>query len=341
MQLRTEVPLAEYTTFRLGGPARFFVSVTSVPELREALSYAREHLLPVLVLGGGSNMLITDEGWHGLVIHIAFAARSYTETVEGDGRVIAEAGEEWDTLVQSTVAQGLWGLENLSLIPGTVGATPVQNVGAYGVEVKDCIEWVEVLDTKNDRLTVLSNSACAFGYRDSIFKREEGKHFIVTRVAFRLSTRPTPQLSYKDLREYFGERADVSVEEVRQAVVAIRTAKFPDLTKVGTAGSFFKNPVLARGQYESILKWAPDMPAYPVGEDTVKVPLAWVLDHLGYKGKRVGHVGCHEAQPLVLVHYGGGTSTELIFFAREIMQTVKEKFDITIEPEVRIITSEQ
>lgn len=340
MQLRTEVPLSEYTTFRLGGPARFFVSVTSVPELREAISYARDRSLPVLVLGGGSNMLITDEGWRGLVIHIAFAARSYTETIEGDGRVVAEAGEEWDTLVASTVTQGLWGLENLSLIPGTVGATPVQNVGAYGVEVKDCIEWVEVLDTENDRLTVLSNSACAFGYRDSIFKHEEGKHFMVTKVAFRLSTRPTPKLAYKDLRARFGDRTDVTVDEVRRAVVEIRKGKFPDLTQVGTAGSFFKNPVITQEQYNSIVTWAPDMPGFPTEDGSVKVPLAWILDHLGYKGKRSGNVGCHDAQPLVLVHYGGGTAAELIFFAREIMRTVKEKFAITIEPEVRIVSNQ-
>jgi UDP-N-acetylmuramate dehydrogenase len=341
MELAAQVPLSRCTTFRLGGPARFFVSVTSLPELREALAYARERSLRVLVMGGGSNLLVTDEGWPGLVIQIAIKGREYDEAIEGDARLIASAGEDWDSLVQDTVTQGLWGLENLSRIPGTVGATPVQNVGAYGVEVKDHIEWVEALNTKTDGLEILSNSACKFGYRDSLFKSTEGRHYIVTRVAFRLKTKPLPRLEYKDLKAVFGERTDVPVEEVRKAVCEIRDKKFPNMDKVGTAGSFFKNPIIERDQYEAIQKWAPRIPAYVVDDAHVKVPAAWLLDQLGYKGLREGSVGCHDAQPLVLVYYGNGCARDMIFFARDIMRRVKEKFDITLEPEVRIIHTSQ
>lgn len=342
LEIREQVPLAEYTTFRLGGPARFFASVTSVRELREALAYAEEHTLPCMVLGGGSNVLVMESGWSGLVIQIAIRGREYDEDSEGDARVVVGAGESWDDFVRETVDHhGLWGLENLSLIPGTVGATPVQNVGAYGVEVKDRIEWVEALDTKTGELTILENSACRFGYRDSFFKQQEGKHHIVTRVAYRLSTRPRPVLDYKDLQARFGSHTDVSVKEVRETVCAIRAGKFPSLDEVGTAGSFFKNPIIPKEQFVAIREWAPQIPSYEVDEEHVKVPLAWILDTLGYKGKRVGAFGCHSAQPLVLVHYGGGTPSELILFARDIMHDVKEKFDITIEPEVRIVSNEK
>lgn len=340
MQVLENVSLAEHTTLHLGGLARFFITVHSVEELREAVSFAKENEYPIYVLGGGSNVLFSDSGWEGLVIRIALLGRSYDEDSKGDAQVVAHSGEVWDQLVEETVGQGLWGLENLSRIPGTVGAAPVQNIGAYGVEVKDVIDWVEVLDTATDRLHLLSVAECAFGYRDSVFKHEEGSKYIVTRVAFRLSTHPNRKLEYKDVREYFGGRTDVSVKEVREAINTIRDKKFPCIAKVGTAGSFFKNPTVRKSVHKELEGWldAP-VPFYEVDEDTVKIPLAWILERLGWKGKRLGAMGCWETQPLVLVHYGGGTAGELIMFARTIMKEVQEKTSIKIIPEVHIVTN--
>lgn len=341
MEVLENVSLAEHTTFRLGGVARFFVSVNSVIELREALSFAQEKNLPIFVLGGGSNVLFSDDGWKGLVLHIKLFGRAYEEDSKGDARVTACAGEIWDQLVEETVEQGLWGLENLSRVPGTVGAAPVQNIGCYGVEVKDVIDWVEVLDIHTKELHILSVQECAFGYRDSIFKHREGKDYIVTRVAFRLSTHPNPKLDYKDLREFFGSRTDVSVKEVREALNQIREKKFPNLTEVGTAGSFFKNPIIHRSLLSSLEVWFDTpIPSYEVDAGHVKIPLGWVLEKMGWKGKREQHMGCWQNQSLVLVHYGGGTASELILFANKIMKEVKEKTTITIVPEIDIVVNE-
>jgi len=337
MKILEHVSLAEHTTLRLGGAARFFVSVSSVLELREALAFAKEKTLPIFILGGGSNTLFTDEGWTGLVIQMKIFGRTYEEGSGGDARVIVGAGEVWDQLVEETVTLGLWGLENLSRIPGTVGASPVQNIGAYGVEVKDVIDWVEVLDKETNELHIFSTQECAFAYRDSFFKHREGKKYIVTRVAFRLSTYPIPKLEYKDLRDFFGTRTDMSVKEVREAVHAIREKKFPELTEYGTAGSFFKNPIIHKNLLPSLEAWfQTPVPSYEVGGEHVKVPLGWMLERMNWKGRREGHVGCWENQSLVLVHYGNGTASELILFANKIVKEVKEKTTINIVPEVVI-----
>ncbi len=338
MEVREGVPLSNYTTLRLGGAARFFVSVHSVEELREALTFAKEKNLPVYILGGGSNVLFPDEGWDGIVLHMKILGRAYEEDSKGDAKVVVGAGEVWDQLVEESVGQGLWGIENLSGIPGTVGASPVQNIGSYGVEVKDVIDWVEVLHKETLALHILSVRECAFGYRDSIFKHKEGRDYIVTRVAFRLSTKPNPRLDYKDIREYFGTRTDVTVREVRDAIHEIREKKFPSLTECGTAGSFFKNPIITRTHLKEMTTWFNEtVPSYDVDENTVKVPLAWILERLGWKGKREVHMGCYEKQPLVLVHYGEGTAGELTLFAGKIVEDVKRKTGIKIHPEVVVV----
>jgi UDP-N-acetylmuramate dehydrogenase len=337
MQILEHESLAAHTTLRLGGTARYFVSVTTLEELREALTFAKDHALALCVLGGGSNILFSDAGWDGLVMQIALTGTEYIEDSMGDARVTVAAGRMWDELVADTVSQGLWGMENLSGIPGTVGATPVQNVGAYGVEVADLVDWVEVIDVTTHALHVLSLSECMFGYRDSIFKHPAGKKYVVTRVAFRLSTHPSPRLGYRDLANYFNDRTNVSVQEVRDAVLTIRAAKFPDLRTVGTAGSFFKNPIITKAEHAQLVRTLGSIPQYPVDDERVKIPLAWLLEKFGWKGKRVGHVGCWDAQPLVVVHYGEGTATELILFADQVRRDIAERTHITIEPEVRII----
>jgi UDP-N-acetylmuramate dehydrogenase len=229
-------------------------------------------------------------------------------------------------------------MENMSFVPGTVGATPVQNVGCYGTAVADIIDWVEVLDTRTDALHILSVPDCKFGYRDSVFKHAEGAHYIVTRVAYRLATHATPKLEYKDLQEHFAGRTDVTVHEVREALREIRGKKFPDITKVGTAGSFFMNPVVSLTELKELKGWlGGDVPSYPVDDDHVKVPAAWLLDKFGFKGKRVGAVGCWEGQPLVLVHYGGGTASELILFAYDIVKEVKRRTSLKLATEVCVV----
>jgi len=339
MHLQENVLLTEHTTLRLGGPARFFVSVTSVPELREALEYAKGHTLDVFVLGGGSNVLFSDQGFDGLVLHIALDGTEYEEDSQGDAKVTAAAGVMWDELVEETVTQGLWGLENLSAIPGTVGAAPVQNIGAYGVEVASLIDWVEVLDRKTLELHILSVTECAFGYRDSIFKHSAGKNYIVTRVAFRLSTYPKPVLAYGELKAWAENTPEEkrTVAAVRHAIRDIRAHKLPDLTHVGSAGSFFKNPIISRTLLAEVQKMYPDIPVYDVDDSHAKVPLAHLLEELGWKGKREGAVGCWEKQPLCMVHYGGGSASEFALFAHKVMKDVKARAMIELEPEVHVV----
>ena len=328
------VPLAPHTTFRIGGPARYFFTVTTKVELEHALAFARERHLPHFVLGGGSNLLVSDAGFPGVVIKmalrgIAFAARG------DDVRVTAAAGESWDGLVAQTVSRGAWGLENLSLIPGTVGAAPVQNIGAYGTEVKDCLESVRILEADTGTERLLSNAECRFSYRDSAFKGAALKHAIILEVTFKLSARPRPNLSYKDLQQHFGAGVTPSQAAIRAAVSAIRTAKFPDLTKVGTAGSFWKNPVLPAGDFAGLARAFPGIPAFPAPNGGTKVPLAWLLDKAcGLRGHRLGAVGLFEKQPLILVAYDGATAAEVRPFEAGIRELVKAKTGVTIEPEV-------
>lgn len=335
------VPLAPHTTFRIGGPARYFFAATTKPELHAALAFARERALPHFVLGGGSNLLVSDAGFPGVVIKMAL--RGITFDAQGDDvRVTVAAGESWDGLVAQTVERGAWGLENLSLIPGTVGAAPVQNIGAYGTEVKDCLEAVRLLDARTGAERVLSNAECRFSYRDSVFKSAAFKDAIILEVTFRLSGRPRPNLLYKDLQQHFGPAATPSQAAIRAAVIAIRTAKFPDLAKVGTAGSFWKNPVLSADEFAPLARAFPNIPVFPAANGRTKVPLAWLLDKAcGLRGHRVGAAGLFEKQPLILVAYDGATAAEVRSFEAGVRERVKAKTGVTIEPEVGFLPPDE
>jgi UDP-N-acetylmuramate dehydrogenase len=359
MRIQENVSLAPFTTFRIGGAARFFVQARSVADIEAAVAFAQQGTgrggQGMFILGGGSNVLVSDLGWDGLVIKMEL--KGITEENQGEFvRVIAGAGEDWDSFVKYTVEEwALYGLENLSLIPGTVGASPVQNIGAYGVEAKDTIEWVEVYDPATKKVETLSNADCRFGYRDSIFKHER-KHNVILRVAFALRKNGKPLIGYKDLERFFANRAGgsgaPSLRDVRDAIRAIRAKKFPDLSKTGTAGSFFKNVVISRTEHEELLKQYPMMPCFPIGapdgagdiaQDTrekpmVKVPTAWIMDNVcGFKGVRRGDVGVFENQAIVLVNFGKGTAQEVRTLADEMMASVKRKTGITISPEVEFI----
>lgn len=332
MQIEKDKNLKEFTTFRIGGPAQFFCSVKNEDDVQEAVVFAQMNKLETFVLGGGSNILISDAGFQGLVIKMEIMGIEFK-----DERVIVAAGENWDELVGMCVEKGLYGIETLSLIPGTVGAAPVQNIGAYGSEVKDTVESVRVYDTVENVFKDFLNTDCQFEYRNSLFKREAGRYIIVS-TTFILKKNGKPNISYKDLREFFKGKENPTLLEVRNAVIEIRTRKLPDVKLVGTAGSFFKNPIITHGQANELKKNYPELPVYPVDDTYVKVSLGWILDHVcGYKGKTVGNVGAYKNQALVLVNNGDATAEEVLALAEKMKHDVREKTGIEIEMEVQLI----
>ena len=252
LKVRRQVPLAPLTTLQIGGVADYFVAVEDREELSEAVRYAKEKNLPITILGGGSNVLIKDSGLPGLTIHNLISGRR-EETVGKDVLVTAGAGEDFDALVAWSVTQGYWGLENLSHIPGLVGATPIQNVGAYGTEIKDLVTEVETYNLDTESIQKFTNQECQFAYRHSFFKTPTGKNFVIVSVTYRLSTICSPKLSYPDLERRLKETTEPSLEQIRAAIIDIRSQKFPDWKKVGTAGSFFKNPLITTAHNLSLI----------------------------------------------------------------------------------------
>ncbi len=332
IDIKENVSLAPFTTFKVGGNADFFVVAKSNDEIREAVLFAKERGLPVRVLGGGSNVLVSDEGVRGLVIKNEISGIAYHEE---DSLVHATvgAGVWWDDFVIDTVAKGYWGLENLSAIPGTVGATPVQNVGAYGVEVGELISEVQAYDTERDRFVTFSKVDCQFDYRDSFFKSTEGRRYFIVSVTYVLSKEANPKLSYQDLVTRFENvSSKPSLSEIRDAVIDIRSKKFPDLRILGTAGSFFKNPIITKEAAAELLSKYPSLPVFPFGDNLMKVSLGFILDKIcGLRGYRVGDVGLFDRQALVLVNYGNASENDIKNFAEEIADKVFEKTKIKIE----------
>lgn len=328
MVIEEHIPLAAYTTFKLGGPARFLLRVRSLDELKEALSFAHERALSTCILGGGSNMLIGEQGFDGAVIKIEL--RGITQ--EGE-RLAAAAGEEWDALVAHSVAAGLWGLENLSGIPGTVGAAPVQNIGAYGAELKDTLVHVDAYDTNNQRVVQFKSDECGFGYRTSRFKKEPGR-FVILSAEFKLARAGAPNASYKDLRGAEG----LSLEGMRERVRAVRAQKFPDLAHEGTAGSFFLNPVVSADAAARLKARYADLPLFPQADGRVKLSLAWLLDHaLHAKGMREGGARLFEKQPLVIATDSSATARDVVALAHTIKDLAKQTLFLDLEEEVRIL----
>jgi len=332
-------PLRLHTTLRVGGPARFFVEASTPDALQDAFAFARKRGLPSFVLGGGSNVLAGDAGYPGVVVKIATRGLQVMDMSANGTEVVAEAGEDWDALVAFAVERGLYGLENLSLIPGRVGAAIVGNIGAYGAEVKDTFVWADALDRRTGKQRRFCASECAFAYRDSFFKTPEGRSYVILRAAFNLRRDGQPNTSYRDVREHFSARGVTAptLAAVREAVIAVRQRKLPDLSRIGTAGSFFKNPVIPRAQYDALAARYPGLPGHDEGNGLMKVPLGWVLDKVcGLKGVRPGSVGTHSEQALVLIN-DGGTATEIERFAGEAARLVHERTALNIEWEVERI----
>lgn len=343
MKIQENIPLAEFTTFKIGGPARFFCLVQTVTELTEAVKFAKEKHIPFFILGGGSNLLIADEGFHGLVIKMEIVGK---EVIQKEVEIIrAGAGETWDGFVEWTLTQGFNGLENLSAIPGTVGAAPVQNIGAYGTEVGQYIAAVRAFDTHSMTIVELSARDCHFGYRNSVFKHKKGM-YVVVEVDFALKKDGNVHIEYKDLKEYFAKKfqetntkiqmeQQITPADVREAVINIRWNKLPDWNKWGTAGSFFKNPVISKEVYDGLKLKYPQLPGFPEPNGHIKVPLGWILDNVCHiKGVMHGGVGAYEKQALVIVTKSGATAKEVVQFTQELMKQVKDATGITIEAEV-------
>ncbi|MBX9906939.1 UDP-N-acetylmuramate dehydrogenase [Patescibacteria group bacterium] len=339
MNFEKNISLKEYSTFHIGGIAEYFAVCSNEKDLREVIRYASSENIEWRVIGSGSNILFADNFVSGLTIKNEIEGISHTVSKEG---VIlrAGAGVLLDECVAYACREGWWGLENLSAIPGTVGATPIQNVGAYGVEVADIIDSVFVYDAVQDAFIHLSAQECRFGYRDSLFKRENGRYVILA-VSFRLSTHSSPRLHYKDLQQAYGDTdlAALTPQNIRDGVIKIREKKFPDWHVLGTLGSFFKNPIISRTSFETLQESYPDIVGHEViGTATVKVSLGWILDRVcGLRGFREGNVGTYEAQALVVVNYGEATAHEVLLFAEKIANSVKEKTKIEIEKEIRFI----
>lgn len=316
-----------YSSFRLPAVLQEVLLCETEEDLRQ-IDAANAPLL----LGEGSNSIFMTDMQRPVLRYIA---KSVTETPGKDCMLLhVEAGKNWHELVSYTVNQGWWGLENLALIPGSVGAAPVQNIGAYGVELTDVCEYVDFFHWHTQQVQRLSNAECLFGYRDSIFKRElEGKGIIVA-VGLTLHTVGTPKLSYKGLDHL---SADCSVGDVYQAVLQVRRSKLPDPLVLANCGSFFKNPLLTVEQFNCLKQRHPQMPAYPQADGHIKTAAAWLIEQTGFKGQRLGDIGCYELQPLVLVNYGHGTAAELEQWMGLIIATVQQRFGICLEPEVRML----
>lgn len=337
MQVREHESLKKYTTFRVSGDARYFFDVSSPEELQKAFQFIKTNNLPFFILGEGSNTLFKD-GFFGAVVKISILGVKF---IEGKDIVCAEvgAGEGWDLFVEQVVLKNLWGVENLSFIPGSVGAAPIQNIGAYGAEAKGVIQSVEIFDTKTLTVRTLLSHECEFVYRGSIFKTEEGRDWVVTKVIFTLKKEGQPNLSYKDTAEYFKSgKNQPTLQNVRKAIIEIRSRKLPNVKDIGTAGSFFKNPVVSKQKYEELQSRYPEVPGVLVDDSHIKIPAGWLFDHIGhFKGLREGNVGVWEKQALVLVNFGEASGEEIISLAKKMQKKIKDETGIELEPEVVIV----
>jgi UDP-N-acetylmuramate dehydrogenase len=342
MLIQENVPLAPLTTFKVGGPARFFIESKTVDDVREGVAFARSRNLPLFVLGGGSNLVVADSGWPGLVLKVDITGIQETSQ---DGRALFEAGagEEWDSFVALAVSRNCAGIECLSGIPGSVGGTPVQNVGAYGQEVAETIQTVSALDLKNLQLREFSREECGFSYRTSIFNTTERGRYIILKVSYALTPGGAPKIQYADLKKYFaGRQGTPSLGEVREAVCKIRAGKgmliTPGDPDCRSAGSFFKNPIVSAEQHEELTKRARaqglEIPSYPALEAQRKISAAWLVEHSGFpKGFSAGRVGISSKHTLALVNRGGATAAEIVALKESIQRKVQETWSVRLEAE--------
>ncbi len=337
MNIQNNFSLKAYNTFGIEAKAKQFVAVHTTEELKKILQENKNE--PKFILGGGSNMLLTQD-IQALVIHIDLLGKKVVHDDEDFVWVESMAGENWHDFVLWTIDQNFGGLENMSLIPGNVGTTPVQNIGAYGTEIKDTFVSCEAINIRTQEMKTFTKEACHFGYRESIFKNEVKDQYIITSVVFKLSKRNHKiNTSYGDITKEL-EKQNVAIptlKDVSNAVIAIRQSKLPNPKELGNSGSFFKNPIISKADYDKIKAFHPDMPHYVVSETEVKVPAGWLIEKAGFKGKRFGDAGIHKNQALVLVNYGNATGQEILKVSKDIQATIYKEFGIAIEAEVNVI----
>ncbi|MGC8119183.1 UDP-N-acetylmuramate dehydrogenase [Marinobacter sp. VGCF2001] len=328
--------LQALNTLAVPSRARFLAAVTSTAELQQALRWGQEHKQAVLVLGGGSNLVFAGD-FQGLVIRMALRGRRWEQVDEQGAVLVLKAGENWHEAVLYAARSGYRGIENLALIPGTAGAAPVQNIGAYGTELRDCLESVTVLDRQNLEVRTLPASACEFGYRDSLFKRHPGQ-YIILEIRLRLSRHAPLNIGYRDLQDYFddGDPAALTPLDVAEGVMAVRHRKLPDPAVLPNVGSFFKNPVIERAQFGALQARFPDIVCYPL-DGSVKLAAAWLIDQAGWKGYRNSRVGVHNRQALVLINHSGGTGRDVLSLADKVRQSVMETFGVELEMEPGVV----
>ena len=329
------VLLKTHNTFGIDVHARYFVAVDNITALQTILAGEKFSNIPKLILGGGSNILFT-KNFGGLVIHNQICG---IEKINEDADHVflkIGAGENWHEFVLYCVENNYAGVENLSLIPGTVGATPIQNIGAYGVELKDVLQEVHAIDVEKNTMQIFSCDECELDYRDSIFKHALKNKYIITHVVLRLNKKPVFHLEYGAIKEKLNG-SEISIKTISDAIIQIRQEKLPDPKKIGNAGSFFKNPMISETQFLNLQKQYPKMPYFKEKKVCVKIAGAWLIEQCGFKGKRFGDVGVHANQALVLVNYGNGTGAEIKKLSEDIQESVKEKFGIELMTEVNIV----
>lgn len=336
--IKEDFSLHSFNTFHIDSVARFFTEVNSIEKLRELISSGKLNDNPTLILGGGSNLLFTGN-FKGIVVNIINKGIDIIFRTEDSVIVKVAAGENWHEFVTYCVNQGFGGLENLSLIPGNVGSCPIQNIGAYGVEVKDYILSVETVDLQSGEILIFSNEECRFGYRDSIFKKDIKGKIAICSVTFELKLNPVVHLEYGAIKQELFSMGieNPTIADISQAVCAIRQSKLPDPKLLGNAGSFFKNPTVDQKFAEKLAETFPNLVSYPFGDAKVKLAAGWLIEQCGWKGFRDGDAGVHEKQALVLVNYGNASGSSLLTLAHRIQNSVYERFGVQLEMEVNVI----
>lgn len=337
MNIQENISLKTFNTFGIDKKAYFFGIARSVDDVKEGIHKAIKMKIPLVILGGGSNILLTKD-LNALVLKIEINGIKLIEESENEVKVEVGAGENWHAFVLHCIAKGWGGVENLSLIPGTVGASPMQNIGAYGVEVKDVFHELKAMDRKSQMDKIFKWEDCNFGYRESVFKNVLKDQYIITHVVFKLQKKPVFHVEYGSISHTLNEMGirELSLEAISNAVMAIRKSKLPDPKIIGNAGSFFKNPTVSKDLFEEIKQDYPQIPGYST-ESGIKIPAAWLIEQAGWKGKTFGNIGVHKLQPLVLVNYGDGDGNQIKELSQKIQDSILEKFNILLQAEVNFL----
>jgi|AntRauTorcE11897_2_1112592.scaffolds.fasta_scaffold02224_5 UDP-N-acetylmuramate dehydrogenase len=337
LRIQDDINLAPFNTLGVPAKAKYFLSVRTVDELIAILPVDKQ-FSSIFVLGGGSNILFMDD-YEGLILHIAIRGKEVIRENENHIYLKIGAGENWHETVRYCVEKGWGGIENLSLIPGTTGAAPIQNIGAYGVEIEEVFESLTAIELETGSRHIFNKEDCRFAYRDSIFKQELKGKYAVADVTLKLSKNPELNTSYGAIKDMLDERkiTEPTIQDISDIVIEIRNSKLPDPAKLGNAGSFFKNPIITDENYHNLKQEYPAMPGYSVDDARTKVPAGWLIEQTGWKGKVVGQAGTYRQQALVIVNHGDATGQEILQLAKMIQESVYEKFDIELVPEVNIV----